>query len=595
MSEWSTKQRLAKRYERFRADFPLFAEKCLKVRDHHSQQIVPFVLNRGQRIFHAIVEKQKAEKGFVRVLLLKARRFGGSTYIEGRVYWRTSLRRNHNAFIIGHEEESTRTLYQMAQLFQELNPLPPSTRKSNAQELVFDRDDGKGLKSAYRLATAKNLSAGRSQGIHDLHDSEEGFWANADILLPSLLACLPPPPADTEVFRESTANGFGNTFQTDVFDTYQGGRYPYCIENDVVYAWHNPESDWVLAFIPWFVHDIYSMEFDSDSEKEQFQSEIDKKVFNQDTVTWGDSEAKKLQTKHGLALEQLHWRDWAVKNICKGRVEIFHQEYPSTVEEAFLASGSNVFSVDLCDIAEAGCREPMLIGDVVDRNGVTAIRPNPYGHFRLWEKPDPEFSYFITVDTAGGIKKSQELTQRQPDPSCIDVFNHKTGKQAAQWHGHMEYDQIAWLVEMIGKMYYRARACVEINNHGYTVVADLKRANYPMYCAKEDEPGWITNSKTKPQMVDALFEAIRDGALQISCKETVSEMRTFIEKSGKYEAAPGCHDERVDTACMGAMMMKLMPRDLSKDTKRRNSFTFSNWENRSGGSRYDGSYQEVYV
>jgi hypothetical protein len=99
-----------------RESFEFYAGKCLKIRDHNTAQIKPFLFNRPQKILDAIVKKQIAALGYVRILLLKARRFGGSTYIEGRGYWRTSLWKNRNAFIVGHEEESTNTLFSMAQL-----------------------------------------------------------------------------------------------------------------------------------------------------------------------------------------------------------------------------------------------------------------------------------------------------------------------------------------------------------------------------------------------------------------------------------------------------------------------------------------------
>ncbi|MFA5377539.1 MAG: hypothetical protein WC455_17440 [Dehalococcoidia bacterium] len=581
-----------------RDSFEFFAKKCLKIRDHNTAQVKPFVFNRPQRILHAIIEKQIAALGYVRVLLLKARRFGGSTYIEGRGYWRTSLWKNRNAFIIGHEEESTNTLFAMAQLYHEKNPVPPQTLRSNAKELVFDNENGTGLKGQYRLATAKNLTAGRSQGIHFLHDSEEAYWPNADVLLPSLMACIPIPVRGgivTEVYRESTANGFGNTFQRDVFDAYCSGLYPYYAENGTTYAWRNPKRDEVLVFIPWFVHDIYVMAFDTEQQKAEFERSINVKVFDKERAVWEDSEAMKLKKKFSLSLEQLHWRKWAIEDICKGRVEIFRQEYPSNIEEAFLTVGSNVYSKELCDDVEKGCVEPVLIGDMIDRNGKPFVRPNPHGAFRIWEKPEEGQKYFMTVDSAGGIKPSQEREQREPDPSCIDVWNHLTGKQVAQWHGQIDYDEIDDLVERIGTFYNKAVACVELMNHGYTVVAGLKSRQYPMYEARSGEPGWITNKVTKPNAIDSLRSDVRDGSLQIRNIATVAEMRTFIEKGGHYDAASGCHDERVDCAWMASAMMRLLPRrGVSPGQKRRRPIGFGNWLNRSRPDE-GGGYIEVMV
>jgi len=475
---------------------------------------------------------------------------------------------------------------------QEQNPIAPQTRKSNAQELVFDTAKGTGLKSQYRLATARNVDAGKSQGIHYLHLSEEAMYqGGGHDLLSGLLQCVPPvtAPIDTEIFRESTAKGYGNSFQEDVFKAYAEGAYPYYVQDDITYAWYSPTSDWVLVFIPWFVHPWYSMPFEGEAQKEAILLKIKKKVFNKDAMKWGDSEEKKLRDKLNLTLEQLNWRAWCIENQCRGSIDIFRQEYPATVEEAFLSGGLNVFDKEFCDEIEAECVGPVLVGDVVDRMGKPKIRRNKHGHFRLWEKPDENKDYVMLIDSAGGIKQSHRDENREPDPSCIDVFEHVSGKQVAQWHGHIDYDMIADTAEMIGLIYGKAIACVELNNHGYTVVADLARKKYPMYEARPNEPGWLTTKKTKPQMVDDLIRMARDGQLQIMCKETVSEMRTFVEESGKYGAASGCHDERVDTAGMAACMMTMLPRRFREPQKEAGII---NWLNK-GQKKQE--YQEVYV
>lgn len=606
-----------KRIAAYKKSFELFARDCLRVRDHVSQQILPFIFNRPQRIFHSIVEKQRAEIGYVRIILDKARRFGGSTYIEGRGYWKTSMNFNTNAFIVAHEEDSTDTLFAMARLFHDLNPIKPATKYSSKKELLFDTADGRGLKSQYGLACAKTTSAGRSQGIHFLHVSELAFFPdNADELLDGLMSCISVPEG-TEVYLESTGNGYGNRFQRDVFAAYGDGRNVYYEENGIPYAWRAPGSDWVLVFIPWFAHEPYHREFDTPEDREEFGREIDRPVFVRDLMSWEPSEAAKLRDRYGLTLEQLHWRAWKIEDTFRGRVEKFRQEFPATVEESFLSTGSNVYPPELCDMLEAQCATPILVGDLVDRMGKTKIRPNATGHFSMWRRPthEQEDVYFLTVDSGGGKKERHEREKRDPDPTCIDVWHRYTGEQVAQWHGHIDYDLISDLVEMIGRLYARhiydeysgrlaprlvpAVACVEVMNHGYTVVAGLKAKKYPMYEYKPGEPGWSTNSRTKAQMVDGLYESARDGSLQIRCRETVAEMRTFVEVNGSYNAESGCHDERVDTAGMASQMIRLLPADRTMvggiprrigARKTDVGFVFANQDRQD-----DGQYKEFYA
>jgi len=580
-----------------RSNFVEFSKKCIYIKDHNTGLILPLVFNPGQQILHDVAEKQAKEKnGHVRIMLLKTRRFGGSTYVEARFYFKTTMNFNRSTFIVAHEEDSTTTLYNMATLMQEKNPLHPATKKSNAKELIFDNDQGTGIKSQYKLATAKNVEAGKSQGIHYLHGSEESMWqGGGHELLSGLLQCVPPTtaPIDTEIFRESTAKGFGNSFQEDVFKSYCEGQYPYYTKDGITFAWYNPNSDWVLVFVPWFVHPWYTKPFESPERKIEFDAKINAKVFNREYMRWEDSEEVHLKRQFNLTLEQLYWRAWCIENQCRGSIDIFHQEYPTTPLEAFLSSGLNVFSKQLCDDLESNCEPPVIVGNLIERMGKTKIKLNRHGNFSIWEKYDPRYSYFMTVDTAGGVKQSQIDDKREPDPSCIDVYNHYTGKQVAQWHGHIDYDMLAETVELVGNLFNRPIACVELLNHGYTVVADLHRRKYPMWEHRPGEPGWMPNRKTKPMAIDELIKLARDGHLQLKCKESVAEMRTFVEDAGKFNAASGCHDERVDTAAMAAVMMTLLPHTIKTGDKRHDEEGIQNWKH-AGGDQPKSKPQQVF-
>ena len=555
----------------------LWFKECATVRDHNTSQLLPFKLRRGQQILHNVAQKQMDEQGYVRIFLYKSRRFGGSTYVETRLYKRTSMEWNRNAFIVGHEESSTATLFNMAKLCHEKNPIAPATRASNAQELIFDNKQGTGLKSQYKLATAKNVDAGRSQGIHYLHLSEEAFYPdNAPALITGLFNCFPEPPTGTEIWRESTANGCGNTFHKGVMDTYCEGKHVFYEEDGIPFAWHNPKRDWVVVFIPWFVDTNLTKPFDRKEDKEAFEKAIHEKRFDQDSMSWVEKEELRLKKRFKLTLEQLHWREWAIENKCNGDINLFHQDYPATVEEGFLSQGTNVFSRTLCDDLQAQCAEPVMVCDPYRLGGLVRTKRNRHGKFTVWEEYKDCDTYFLTVDVAGGIKDAligkKRSKDEEPDRTNIDVWNHRTGMQVAQWNGHMDYDLVADMVQMIGELYAvktakevkLPTACVELNNHGFTVVRDLKNMNYPQYGNSGTEPGWQTNRRTKPQMIDGLKEAARDGSLKINSVQTVSEMRTYIEEGGKFAAASGCKDDRVITAAMASELVKVLPRTYGR-------------------------------
>ena len=573
-----------------------YYEDNLVVRDHNTASLLSFRLNFGQDILESVAEKQKAETGRVRILLLKSRRFGGSTWVQGRFYKQTSMNENMNAFIVAHEEESTRTLFNMAKLFHEKNPLQPATISSNAQELIFDNKKGTGLKSGYRLATAKNTEAGRSQGIHFLHESEEAFYPkNAPTLQLGLFQCVPDPPSYSEIIRESTANGYGNTFQIDVFKTYNDGKNPYYERDGKIYAWSNPKTDWVLVFIPWFAIEKYRMDI-PEHDLEPFKLRIEEKVYDEDNMEWIDSEPKRLLEKYNLSLEQLYWREWAIENKCGGSLDNFHMEYPSDVFEAFLSRGSNFFARHVCDELEAQISEPIKIGKLDKVAGKTRVTRNKHGNFIVWETCNNNDSYYLTVDVAGGLSPEEAKKEREPDKTNIDVWNHRTGNQAAQWNGHIDYDLVADLVMMIGDLYSTRVgnrfdlpiAAVELNNQGHAVVGMLEKDRYPQYKNETNKLGWQTNKRNKGSMVTNLRSCLRDSTLKINSKSTINEMRTYIEEGEKYFAATGCNDDRVITAAIAASIINSIPKKYSKSSGQSG---FTNLDK----PTYESSYREYYV
>ena len=102
--------------QRLKDDFPHYAAKCLKIRPKKGG-LIPFVLNRVQLHIHEALERQLAETGRVRALILKARQPGCSTYIEGRAYWKVTHRTGVRAFILTHKQEATDNLFGMADRF----------------------------------------------------------------------------------------------------------------------------------------------------------------------------------------------------------------------------------------------------------------------------------------------------------------------------------------------------------------------------------------------------------------------------------------------------------------------------------------------
>jgi hypothetical protein len=276
------------------------AAHCAKVLPKVGGRVVPFMWNRAQRYAHELLEKQKREIGYIRALILKGRQQGLSTYIGHRFYHQTSTTPGRKAFIVAHEDKATSNLFDMVKRYHKHNPMAPSTKASNAQELVFGA-----LDSGYKLATAGSDDVGRSNMAQLLHGSEFAFWRNAQMHLAGLGNVVPSGDfaAGTEMILESTANGIGNAFHL---------------------MWQNAEAgigEYIAIFIPWFWQDEYRSTVKDDLEL--------------------STEDVEYQLAYGLDRQQMQWRANKIAEYGEGFEWLFDQEYPACASIAFQSPTKN--------------------------------------------------------------------------------------------------------------------------------------------------------------------------------------------------------------------------------------------------------------
>ena len=281
---------------------PVYAARFLKIRTK-TEGIQPLTLNPGQLYLHRKAEIQRQTRGFVRIVLLKARQWGGSTYIQARSYWKVAARGTPGmrSFILTHQQEATDALFAMTHLFHEsVPPLIRPAAKVSRKRIEFPR-----LKSSYAVATAGTEAVGRSQTLQFFHGSECAYWPNADDHMGGALQAVPAQGIDTEAYLESTGNGMGNAFHKQ----YSLARARL--------------GDFEAVFVPW-----HWFPYRGDGTRE-YSAEV-----RQLELTADDEAYAELW---GLTPEQMQFRQNKIVEFGggeAGRVK-FGIEYPSMPEEAF--------------------------------------------------------------------------------------------------------------------------------------------------------------------------------------------------------------------------------------------------------------------
>jgi hypothetical protein len=200
-----------------RQTFVEFAANALTIRTK-SGTLQNFALNDVQGRLHRMAESQLKRIGKVRMLVLKARQPGISTYVEGRFFWKTITGAGLRAFILTHEEPASNNLFEMAKRFYEHYPPDgrPELAAANARELKFAGRD-----CSYRVGTAGTEGIGRSETIQLFHGSEVARWPNADSHAAGVLQAVPNADG-TEIWLESTAAGPAGLFYTMCMRAQEG-------------------------------------------------------------------------------------------------------------------------------------------------------------------------------------------------------------------------------------------------------------------------------------------------------------------------------------------------------------------------------------
>lgn len=488
-----------------------YIEKYVKIRDK-AGSIIDLKLNEPQQKLYDIIKQQRKEGKPVRIVILKARQMGFSTLVESILFKETATKWNINTGIVAHKEDSTTNLFNMSKRIYDNLPLEmkPSKKASNAKELIFDNQEGTGLKSKIKCMTAGAEGIGRSDTFNNLHISEYAFWpGNKKETLLGLMQSVPNLP-NTIVIIESTANGYEDF--KDIWDRAV-----------------NKESDFIPLFVGWNELEEYKMPYTNFKLTEEEQNLVD--VYN-------------------LSLEQITWRRWCIANNCGGDINLFKQEYPLTPEEAFLLSGNAVFDKEALLMRLQTIPKPIHKGYFTyeyDGLRISEIKwvNDSNGYIEIYNVPDsPEFTnYCIGGDTAG----------EGSDYFVGQVLDAKTGKQVARLRHQMDADLYTRQMYCLGKYYKDALIGIEANFDSYPIM-ELTRLGYTKQYVREHFDtftgklsksfGFRTTSITRPTIISNLVQIVRESTELIQDKTTIEELLTIIRnEKGRIEAPEGGHDD----------------------------------------------------
>ncbi len=568
---------------RCRHDFPFYAYAYNEIKNKEGGKNIHFKLSYPQRYMLGILENMRLAGVPIRVILLKARQWGGSTLVQLYIAWIQLLHKEGWYSVIVAQDSSTSRKIK-AMYSKMLEKLPPwlINCPDNA-ELSFTPYEGSQLDSiitygkgtnittardtVITIGTYNNPTSGRGGDMSCVHYSEVGLWEDTDGKSPediirSISSSLLLAPLTIEVI-ESTANGMGNFFYRAYTAAKEG------------------ESNRKAVFVPWFLIERYTKPVKNPTTFAKWL--LDNK--DNDNPPAGCLDPGKyywhLWTL-GATFEAINWY------IEKRKDYMDHAdmaaEFPSDDVEAFKNSGKNVFNIYQLDKLKEKCKTPLYVGEVQGSNGAVKGKDclhnlhfceDHNGILKIWTLPQTKEKisnrYVVIVDV-GGRSKSADYS----DILVLDRYWMMYGGKpevVAEWHGHIDHDLLAWKAAQIAKFYDNALLVIESNtietkdndtdgNQSELIFNQISDCYDHLYIRKASESkiaqgitseyGFHTNKKTKPVIISNMVACIRDELYIERNIEAIGECSTYEKKqNGSFGAVERKHDDMVMVRAIG--------------------------------------------
>ena len=201
------------------------------------------------------------------------------------------------------------------------------------------------------------------------------------------------------------------------------------------------------------------------------------------------------------------------------------------------------------------------------------------GSLIVWKKPVKEDAktglphrYILTVDASSG--KGEDYTG-------IQVLDVEEFEQVAEMQVKIPPEQAAETAYKLGRIYNDALVVCEVTGGwGFSVDQKLRRElkyknPYTRHVLDRlsklftDKAGFDTTTKTRPLVLAALEEAVRENELGLYSSRALAEMASFIiGENGKAEARPGQHDDLVMSLALAVYVAQQQPKQIRRQAQK---------------------------
>lgn len=502
-----------------------------------------FKMNRAQKHFYDTYIN--IPRAYHRHVILKSRQLGFTTFIDLFILDAILFNPNKEGIVIAHKVQDATEIFDKKIEFAIRNMAGDvkdaffkiAHRSARKVQVVIDYGPDEGSTSSLAVAVS-----GRSGTYHYVHISE---FAKMCVAFPRRAeevetGTFPTVPFDGFIFIESTAEGMAGRF----YEIFQQNW----LNRDKLTAQMSQ-----VQFLPHF----YNWQYD-DMELKKIYENIPVEKMDECEIDWASYQIEHELSDKEITYYYMRWLQFGGKNS-PDAIKKLMQEYPTTEEEAFLATGQAYFATakvaKLLQTVKKGIKGEMgydETGEDVIFNQISS------GSLEIFNKPEAGIKYIIGGDTAEGLVHG--------DFQVLYVINQKTEECDAIYRSHVAPDELATEAYKLGKFYNWALIGIEVNKDGLWVNDALDKLGYiNLYYRKVFDDitkkmtkffGWKTTSATRPFSLAALKAVFfrKDGGFPAIL---LGEMLTFVRnEKGKPEAMAKKFDDCIMAAAIGYAILQ---------------------------------------
>ncbi|MGZ8271451.1 MAG: hypothetical protein ACXWT5_09715 [Methylophilus sp.] len=429
-------------------------------------------MNRAQQYVHQKLEEQKAEFGYIRAIIPKARKMGVSTYIAARMYHQITTQKHKTAVVLSDTSANADELFSIYKRYYDNIPptLRPNADSYNSKSLKFGSID-----SSLKVMTASSENAGRGATSHYLHLSEISSWPNQSETIASTMQTM-KLVAGTEMIIESTAKGRGDEF--------------YRLWNEAV----GGEGSFIGIFLPW------NLDYDN------VKTIPDDFKMTPEEVSYAD--------QFELTPEQINWRRAKISELGKFK---FEQEYPILPSDCFNSKDTDaLFQTE--QIIEArkykgdpnkGVLQPLILG----------VDPAEYGSDKsviCWRR-GREVLKFETHSKKGAVEMAnilqKHIDQDKPAKVFVDIAKGSAIVDILRSRGYQDLEMVAFGGKATDTANY-------FNMRAY-IYGKLKEWFDEQPCKIPDD---TTSDLLEGELTSTNYKYDKDGRLQLVSKDEIKRI-----------------------------------------------------------------------